>query len=114
MAKRLESVQKQLAVQSNSLDEVANIAKEKEKLLHSIPAIQPVQNKDLKHMASGYGWRSDPFTKTKKFHYGMDFTAPTGTPVYASGDGVVTRADSNSAGYGEHIRIDQGFGFENL
>ena len=114
MAKRLESVQKQLAVQSNSLDEVANIAKEKEKLLHSIPAIQPVQNKDLKHMASGYGWRSDPFTKTKKFHYGMDFTAPTGTPVYASGDGVVTRADSNSAGYGEHIRIDHGFGYESL
>ncbi|MDO4880895.1 MAG: M23 family metallopeptidase [Capnocytophaga sp.] len=114
MAKRIESVQKQLAVQSNSLDEIANIAKEKEKLLHSIPAIQPVQNKDLKQMASGYGWRSDPFTKAKKFHYGMDFTAPTGTPVYASGDGVVTRADNNSAGYGEHIRIDHGFGYESL
>lgn len=112
--KKLESLQKQLAVQSQSLDEITALAKEKEKLLSSVPAIQPVQNKDLKRMASGYGWRNDPFTKARKFHYGMDFTAPTGTPVYASGDGVVTRADNNSAGYGEHIRINHGFGYESL
>lgn len=114
MSVKIESLQKQLAVQSKSLDEIAKIAKDKEKLLSSMPAIQPVQNKDLKRMASGYGWRRDPFTKLRKFHYGMDFTAPTGTPVYASGDGVVTRADSNSSGYGNHIRIDHGFGYESL
>ncbi|WP_264847734.1 M23 family metallopeptidase [Capnocytophaga catalasegens] len=112
--KRIESLLKQLAVQSKSLDEIAVLAKEREKLLAAIPAIQPVQNKDLKRMASGYGWRNDPFTKVRKFHYGMDFTAPSGTPIYASGDGVVTRADNNSAGYGEHIRIDHGFGYESL
>lgn len=112
--KKLESLQKQLAIQSKSLDEITAMAKEREKLLASIPAIQPVQNKDLTRMASGYGWRNDPFTKMRKFHYGMDFTAPTGTPVYAAGDGIVTRADNASAGYGEHIRIDHGFGYESL
>jgi len=114
MTKHLESLEKQLAIQSKSLDDIAALAKEKEKLLQSLPAIQPVQNKDLKRMASGYGFRTDPFTKVKKFHYGMDFSAPTGTSVYATGDGVVTRADNNSSGYGEHIRIDHGYGYETL
>ena len=114
MTKRLETLQKELAVQSKSLDDIAALAKEKEKLLQALPAIQPVQNKDLKRMASGYGFRTDPFTKVRKFHYGMDFSAPTGTAVYATGDGVVTRADSNSSGYGEHIRIDHGYGYETL
>jgi len=114
MTKHLESLQKQLAVQSQSLDDIASLAKEKEKLLQSLPAIQPVQNKDLKRMASGYGFRTDPFTKVKKFHYGMDFSAPSGTPVYATGDGVVSRADSNSSGYGEHIRVDHGYGYETI
>jgi murein DD-endopeptidase MepM/ murein hydrolase activator NlpD len=65
-------------------------------------------------MASGYGWRSDPFTKANKKHQGMDFTAPKGTPVYASGDGVIDRADQNAAGYGKHIRINHGFGYTSL
>jgi murein DD-endopeptidase MepM/ murein hydrolase activator NlpD len=68
----------------------------------------------LKHMASGYGYRTDPFTKVRKFHFGMDFTAPRGSPVYASGDGVVKRADNNSTGYGNHIRIDHGYGYVSL
>ena len=62
-------------------------------------------------MASGYGYRSDPFTKVRKFHYGMDFTAPRGTPIYATGDGVIKRADGRSSGYGRHIRIDHGYGY---
>ena len=65
-------------------------------------------------MASGYGYRTDPFTKARKFHYGMDFTSPRGTPVYASGDGVILRADNNSTGYGNHIRIDHGYGYVSL
>ncbi|MFI2742011.1 M23 family metallopeptidase [Zhouia sp. PK063] len=112
--KRLEIMQKQIVVQSKSLDEIAKLAKEKEKLLASIPAIQPVRNEDLKRMASGYGWRSDPFTKIRKMHWGMDFSAPRGTPVYATGDGVVERADNKATGFGEHIVIDHGFGYETL
>ncbi len=112
--KRLDIIKKQLAVQSISLDEVQRLAEDKEALLAAIPAIQPVNNEDLTRMASGYGWRSDPFTKARKFHYGMDFTAPRGTPVYASGDGVVRRADAASIGYGKHIRIDHGYGYVSL
>jgi murein DD-endopeptidase MepM/ murein hydrolase activator NlpD len=112
--KRLDILQKQIVVQSKSLDEIAMLAEEKEKLLAAIPAIQPVSNEDLTRMASGYGMRSDPFTKVRKMHWGMDFTAPRGTPIYASGDGVVTRADSNSSGYGRHIRIDHGYGYVSL
>ncbi|MDG1730686.1 MAG: M23 family metallopeptidase [Algibacter sp.] len=112
--KRLDILQKQIVVQSKSLDEIAILAREKEKLLAAIPAIQPVSNEDLTRMASGYGMRSDPFTKVRKMHWGMDFTAPRGTPVYASGDGVVERANSNSSGYGKHIRIDHGYGYTSL
>lgn len=112
--KRIDILQKQIVVQSKSLDEIAILAEEKEKLLAAIPAIQPVSNEDLTRMASGYGMRSDPFTKVRKMHWGMDFTAPRGTPIYASGDGVIVRADSRSSGYGKHIRIDHGFGYTSL
>jgi len=112
--KRMDILQKRIVVQSKSLDEVALLAENKEKFLAAIPAIQPINNKNLTRMASGYGMRSDPFTKARKMHYGMDFTAPRGTPIYAAGDGVVVRADSNSAGYGKHIRIDHGYGYTSL
>ncbi len=113
-SKQLDILTKQIVVQSKSLDEIAQLAAEKEKLLEAIPAIQPVNNEDLTRMASGYGYRTDPFTKARKFHWGMDFTSPRGTPVYASGNGTVTRADNTAAGYGNHIRIDHGFGYESL
>jgi len=111
---RLDVIQKQMVIQSKSLDEIAKLAEEKEKLLVAIPAIQPVRNEDLTRMASGFGWRTDPFTKARKMHRGMDFTAPRGTPIYASGDGKVTRADNGSSGYGKHIRIDHGYGYLSL
>ncbi len=112
--RRMDILTKQIVVQSKSLDEITVLASEKEKLLAAIPAIQPVANEDLSRMASGYGWRTDPFTKVRKFHHGMDFTAPTGTPIYATGDGKVTRADNTASGYGNHIVIDHGFGYETL
>lgn len=112
--KRLDIIKKQIAIQSKSLDEITKLAGEKEKLLAAIPAIQPVNNHDLRRMASGFGWRSDPFTKARKMHWGMDFSAPKGTPIYATGDGTVTRADNNSSGYGKHIRIDHGYGYISL
>lgn len=112
--KRLDILEKAMVVQSKSLDEIAVLAKDKEKFLEAIPAIQPVTNENLTRMASGYGYRTDPFTKVRKFHYGMDFTAPRGTPIYASGDGIVKRADNSSSGYGNHIRIDHGYGYVSL
>ncbi|PKA82421.1 peptidase M23-like protein [Ulvibacter sp. MAR_2010_11] len=113
-SKRLDILTKQIVVQSRSLDEIAQLAEEKEELLSAIPAIQPVKNEDLTRMASGFGYRTDPFTKGSKFHFGMDFTAPRGTPVYASGDGIVIRADNTASGYGNHIRIDHSYGYESL
>ena len=112
--KEIDIIQKRLTIQSKSLDEIAKLAKDKEKFLKSIPAIQPVNNEELTRIASGFGKRIDPFTKASKFHHGIDFTAPQGTPVYASGDGVVTRADNRSSGYGNHIRINHGYGYTSL
>ncbi len=112
--RRMEIIQKEMVIQSKSLDEITKLAAEKEELLAAIPAIQPINNDNLTRMASGYGWRSDPFTKARKMHWGMDFTAPRGTPVYASGNGTVSRADNNASGYGKHIRIDHGYGYMSL
>ncbi len=110
-ASRLDQLTKKVYVQSKSFDEIVEMAQDKSDFLESIPAIQPVANQDLKRMASGYGWRTDPFTKARKFHHGMDFSAQTGTPVYATGDGKVIRADNKSSGFGNHIRIDHGYGY---
>lgn len=113
-SKKVDIISKQLAIQSKSLDEILALAKQKNKLLAAIPAIQPVKNEQMKRMASGYGYRSDPFTKARKMHQGMDFTAPTGTPIFATGDGVVRRADNTASGYGNHIVIQHGYGYETL
>ena len=112
--KRLDDIAKRIVVQSQSLDEIVELAKNKETLLSRIPAIQPVSNADLTRMASGFGMRIDPHYKVPKMHAGMDFTAPTGTPIYATGDGTVLRADNASSGYGNHIRIDHGYGYVTL
>jgi murein DD-endopeptidase MepM/ murein hydrolase activator NlpD len=112
--KRVDVLSKRLVIQSKSLDEIFKLAKEKSRLLSAIPAIQPIRNENLRHMASGFGYRSDPFTKVRKFHEGMDFSAKTGTPIFATGDGVVTRADNMASGFGNHIVIRHGFGYETL
>ena len=112
--KKIDVLTKELVIQSKSLDDIVALAKQKEKLLAAIPAIQPVKNEDLKRMASGYGYRSDPFTKIRKMHYGMDFTAKSGTVVYATGDGVILKADNSLSGYGNHVEINHGFGYVTL
>jgi len=114
VTKNMDILSKQLYVQSKSLDEIVKLAENREELLAAIPAIQPVKKENLTRMASGFGWRDDPFTKARKRHWGMDFTAPQGTPVYATGDGVVTRVDQGAAGFGKHIRIDHGYGYVSL
>ena len=113
-SKRIDVLSKQLVIQSKSIDEIEYLASNKDDLLAAIPSIQPIRNKDLKRLASGYGYRSDPFTKKPRMHWGMDFTAPKGTPVYATGDGVIRRADNKASGYGKHIRIKHGFGYLSL
>ena len=90
------------------------MARDKEKMLAAIPAIQPVANKNLKRMASGYGYRIHPIYKVRKMHWGTDFSAPTGTPIYATGDGKVTKYRRSRAGYGNHIIIDHGYGYQTL
>ena len=111
---RVNLISNELVSQSKSLDNILKLSKAKEKFLASIPAIQPVKNEQLRHLASGFGYRSDPFTKIRKMHKGMDFTAATGTPVYATGDGVIRRADAGASGFGNHIVIQHGFGYETL
>lgn len=113
-SKKVDGISKALAFQSKSLDEILKLAKAKDKLLSAVPAIQPVKNEDLKQMASGFGYRTDPFTKARKMHEGMDFTAKTGTPIYATGDGVVAKADNSLSGYGNHIEISHGFRYLTL
>ncbi|WP_202702679.1 M23 family metallopeptidase [Flavobacterium sp. UGB4466] len=112
--KRIDRLSKELAIQSRSLDEILKLASTKGNLLLAIPAIQPVRNENLIRMASGFGYRTDPFTKVRKMHNGMDFTAKTGTPVYATGDGVIERADNSASGFGNHVVIRHGFGYESL
>tara|TARA_B100001109_G_scaffold246739_1_gene235767 strand:- start:815 stop:1792 length:978 start_codon:yes stop_codon:yes gene_type:complete len=111
---RLDVLTKELVIQSKSLDEIELLAKNKESLLSSIPSIQPVNSSDLRRMASGYGYRIDPFTKRRTMHWGMDFSAKTGTPIYATGDGRISRADARAAGFGKHVRIDHGFGYVSI
>ncbi len=116
-ARKLDIVSKEAYIQSKSYDDVLNMALNKEKMLASIPAIQPVANKDLKRTASGWGYRLHPIFKVTKFHYGMDFTAPVGTPIYATGDGKVTTVKGSKrsrSGFGLEIIIDHGYGYETL
>ena len=112
--KKVDVLSKELAIQSKSLDAILKLAEAKQDFLASIPAIQPVQNEKLRHVASGFGYRTDPFTKARKMHEGMDFTAKTGTPIFASGDGIVVRADNSASGFGNHIVIRHGYGYESL
>lgn len=111
-SKRLDKLSKQLYVQSRSYDEIINMADNKEEMLSAIPAIMPVSNEDLTRTASGFGWRIHPIYKIKKFHEGMDFTASTGTEVYATGDGVVKKVKDSYRGYGKRVVIDHGFGYK--
>ncbi len=112
--KKLDKIIKEAYVQSKSFDEIIDLAKNKEDLLACTPAIMPISNKDLKRTASGWGWRIHPIYKTRKFHYGMDFSAPTGTDVYATGNGVVSKITHNKTGYGNRIEIRHGYGYETL
>lgn len=111
-AKKLDKLASQVYVQSKSFDEVYEMARNKELMLASIPAIQPVSNADLKRLSSYYGFRIDPIYKINKFHAGVDFSAPRGTPIYSTGSGKVIKTNKSTRGYGNTILIDNGFGYQ--
>jgi murein DD-endopeptidase MepM/ murein hydrolase activator NlpD len=110
-ASRLDRIRRKVYLQSKSFDDLINLAKNKEDMLRSVPAIIPISGKDLTRVASGFGLRIHPIYKIIKFHYGMDFTAPAGTDVYATGNGVVSSVQSSQRGLGKNIIIDHGFGY---
>jgi murein DD-endopeptidase MepM/ murein hydrolase activator NlpD len=108
---KLEEIKRKLVAQSKSYDEISTMIKDKEAMLAYIPAIQPVANKDLRRIASGFGYRIHPITKLRKFHWGIDFTAQAGTEIYSTGDGTVTKA-KRMMGYGKLVEIDHGYGYK--
>jgi len=110
----LRNVSNRMEVQDKSYGQIIGFIKNKEELLTATPAIQPVSNSELKRMASGYGYRIDPIYKTTHFHAGLDFAAPQGTPIYATANGVVTTAGNMANGYGNHVVINHGYGYETL
>jgi len=114
IATTLNVISNRIEVQDKSYSQITNFIKNKEELLAATPAIQPVSNADLKRMASGYGNRIDPIYKTTHFHAGLDFAAPQGTPIYATANGVVTTAGNMATGYGNHVVINHGYGYETL
>jgi len=111
---KIDQLTKQMYIQSKSFDEIVELAKDKTVMLASIPAIQPVANQDLTRIASGFGYRIHPIYKTTKMHEGIDFTAPVGTEIYATGNGTVKVMEYDSRGYGNHVIISHGFGYETL
>jgi len=111
IAQKLELIEKKLSSQSKSFDEVFELTKEKQIMLKAIPSIQPISNRNLTRIASGYGLRMHPIYKILKMHKGMDFTAPVGTEIYSTGDGVIERVGW-TGGYGKTIMINHGYGYK--
>ncbi len=111
LSENVDNLRRKIYIETKSQDEVVELAESKEKLFAAIPAIQPVSNKQLIALASGFGWRIHPIYKVKKMHTGIDFAAAIGTPIYATADGVIDKQDVSFSGYGKVIEIDHGFGY---
>jgi len=112
LSESVDKLRRKMYIQSKSYDDIVELAENKAKMFAAIPAIQPISNKELIRLASGYGYRIHPVYKVKKLHTGIDFSAPTGTPIYATADGTVSKAKIRFSGYGKTVEIDHGFGFK--
>lgn len=108
---KIDKLKKQMYIQTKSYDDLMELASNKEEFLRSIPAIQPISNEELKRLSSGYGMRMHPILKVRKLHPGVDFSAPKGTPIYATGDGEVKKVHTSFGGYGKQVEIDHGYGY---
>ena len=111
---KIDELKRKLYIQTKSYDELFGMANNKEDLIAAIPAIQPIYNKDLRRVASGYGMRIDPFLKVRRMHYGLDFSVKKGTPIYATADGKVVIIKSSFGGLGKHIYLDHGNGYRTV
>jgi murein DD-endopeptidase MepM/ murein hydrolase activator NlpD len=114
MQKSIDYMRRRIQLQASSYDTLQKLVETKERMLSAIPAIQPVSNRTLDRVASGFGYRIDPIYKTPKMHTGIDFTAATGTPVYATGDGTVKESGYDNGGYGNNVIINHGYGYQSL
>ncbi|GAC1590984.1 MAG: M23 family metallopeptidase [Ginsengibacter sp.] len=114
LATTLNNLSARVSFQFDSYNQIEKLIKNQGEKLASIPAIQPVSNRDLDRIASGFGMRIDPVYGTPKMHKGLDFTAPQGTPIYATGNGVVEESGYSAGGYGNHVMINHGYGYETL
>lgn len=113
-ARKMDKLQKKVYIQSKSFDSVTKLAKNKEEMINSMPAIQPISIDDFRRISDYFGHRRDPFNGEMRMHRGMDFTGPVGTEIYATGDGKVKEAEFNSFGYGNQVVIDHGFGYKTI
>lgn len=113
LTKQMDELSKRIVVQSKSLDDIIKMAENKEEMLAAIPAISPVKKEQLTHIASGFGWRMHPILKIRRMHNGIDFVAKHGTPIYASGNGVVKEA-SGGGSFGNIVKINHGYGYETI
>ena len=111
---KIDELKRKLYIQTKSYDDLYNMAVNKEELVAAIPAIQPVSNKDLKRLASGFGRRIDPFLKVKRMHYGLDFSIKVGSPIYATADGKAVVVKTSFGGFGKHIYLDHGNGYRTV
>ncbi len=109
----LNNIAARITYQFQSYNAIEKLIKNQGDKLASIPAIQPVSNKDLTRIASGFGYRIHPIYGIAKMHSGLDFTSPQGTPIYATGDGIVTTAGMGT-GTGNHVIINHGYGYETV
>jgi murein DD-endopeptidase MepM/ murein hydrolase activator NlpD len=111
---KLQGLRNRIAMQGRSYDTLQHLVETKEQMLAAIPAIQPISNKELSQIASGFGYRIDPIYKTPKLHTGLDFAASIGTPIYATANGSVVSTNFDEKGYGNHVIINHGYGYQTL
>ena len=109
--KQIDDVKRKMYIQTKSYDKIIALAKDKDKMLSHIPSIQPVSKKEMNRIASGFGMRMHPIFKTWRMHAGIDFSAPSGTPIYATGDAIVSRA-AYVGGYGNQVTLDHSYGYK--
>lgn len=114
---KIDLLQRQMVLQSKSLDTLQRMAKDKENMLASIPSIKPIRSDKLNRnivLLSGFGYRIHPVYRVKKFHAGIDFAASRGTSIQATGDGTIAKIERAKRGYGTSIIINHGYGYQTL